>query len=86
VRLSEKKRDDLKSLLEDHQKIVDGLKCVRRATWTSNLEVVHDNGQDSVMVPLRYELAEQVLNKQKQWVEKELAKLGVEIGQLYMSR
>jgi hypothetical protein len=80
MKLTEKKRDELKSLLEDHEKAIDALRFVRRSTWSPVLEVVHDDGQDSVTVPLNYLIAERVLREQKQWIEKELGKLGIEIG------
>lgn len=80
TKLSLKKRDDAKVLLEDHQKVCDALTHVSKATWVSSIFVTHQDGNDDVSVDLHHELAKSALTEQKQWIEAELAKLGIEVG------
>lgn len=80
TKLTAKKRDDAKDLLEDHQKVTDALAQVSKASWGSCLCLANDKDNDSVEVNFNYSIAKRALLEQKEWVEKELKKLGIEIG------
>lgn len=80
TKLSIKKRDDAKALLEEHQSVCDALEHVSKTTWIASIFLTHLDGKDDVSVELTHGLAKSVLLEQKQWIEAELAKLEIEIG------
>ncbi len=77
VKLTEKQRDDLKSLLEDHQTVTDALACIKRVTWTRTLTIADEGGTEFFEVSLNYNFAKRVLTEQKDWTEGELKKFGI---------
>jgi hypothetical protein len=79
IKLTEKQRDDLKSLLEDHQTATDALDRAKKATYTRILTVSSEDGQDFYEVPLNYILTKRVLTEQIAWIEKELNKIGISV-------
>jgi hypothetical protein len=76
--LTAAKRDDAKTLLEDHQLVCDALDHVGKATWATSMYLIHDDGDD-VTVNFNHTIAKKALSEQRGWIEKELAKLGIEI-------
>ena len=82
IKLTEKKRDDAKSLLEDHQKLCDALLVVGKPGWERLLFLngPENRGEDNVEIALNYDLTKRTLTEQKKWTEKELAKLGIELS------
>jgi len=80
IKLTEKQRDDLKSLLEDHQKITDALSMVKRSTFTRVLTIANPESSDEFYeVDLNYNFAKSALIAQRDWTEAELKKLGVAV-------
>lgn len=77
--LTTAKRDDAKALLEDHQKVCDALDQVSKASWASVMCLATEKDNDSVEVNFHHTIARKALLEQKEWTEKELAKLGIEI-------
>ncbi len=79
IKLTEKQRDDLKSLLEDHQQVTDALDQVKKLSWTRVLTIANSESNEFHEVSLNYNFAKAVLIQQKQWIEAELKKLGVSV-------
>lgn len=80
TKLSIKQRDDARALLDDHQSVCDALEHVSKVTWTTAMYVTHEDSNEDVVVGLRHEFAKSTLVEQKKWIEKELVKLGIEVG------
>lgn len=80
IKLTMKTRDDLKSLLLEHQLVTDALAHVSQASWASNLTVSNEGSGDYVEVPMRHTIAKEALSAQRAWLESELKKLGIDIG------
>lgn len=80
IKLTTKNRDDAKSLLEDHQKVCDAIQQVGKPSYLACMSVLNEKDNDSTEVAFNYNIAKRALAEQKEWVEKELAKLGIEIG------
>ena len=78
-KLNEKKRDDLKALLEDHQKVVDALFNLDKSQFVVTLSVSDEKNDDFTEVELHKSVAKKALTEHKNWVDSELKKLGVEI-------
>ncbi len=77
--LTEKQRDDVKALLEDHQKVTDALFNIGKASWFATMLVANEDDNDSADVGLNHVVAKRALTEQKIWVEAQLKKLGIEI-------
>ena len=77
--LNEQKRDDLKALLEDHQKVVDALFNLDKSQFVVTLTVSDQKNNDFTEVELHKSVAKKALAEHKNWVNTELKKLGVEI-------
>lgn len=80
TKLTEKKRDDAKALLEEHQLVSDALLNVGKSGFAIDMFVNKEDDGDSTEVPMQYVIAKRALIEQKAWIEKELAKLDIEIG------
>jgi hypothetical protein len=79
TKLTEKKRDDAKALLEDHQAVTDAIFNLKKAAWFANMSVAN-NEDDFIDVRFNHKIAMKALAEQKAWVEAELAKLEIEIA------
>lgn len=79
TKLTEKKRDDAKALLEEHQQVTDALNNLGKSGFSCSMSVGNDDDNDFTDVPLRYDIAKQCLTAQKKWVEGALAKLEIEV-------
>lgn len=77
IKLTKKQRDDLKSLLADHQTVSDALDQVKKVSFTRTLTIASEDGDEFYEVTLNYNFAKAVLLQQKEWTEKELKKIGV---------
>lgn len=79
TKLSTKKRDDVRALLEDHQAVTDALMNVSKPSYFANMVVMNEKDNDSTDVRFNYNIAKRALTEQKAWTENELKKLGIEI-------
>ncbi len=79
TQLNEKKRDDLKALLEDHQNLTDAIFNLGKSTFYQAIIVAEEDGGEFTQVDIRHGIAKKVLTEQKKWIDTELKKLGVEI-------
>jgi hypothetical protein len=79
MELTQKKRDDLKSLLEDHQKVTDALFNHAKSAFVTSIVVNDEKNSDFTEVEIHASTAKIALLAHKEWVDKELKKLGVEI-------
>jgi hypothetical protein len=77
MKMTEQMRDELKSLLEQHQATTDALRHAGKAV----LFVSGDSDDDFIEVPLTPANAGRVLTEQTDWIEKELAdKFGISVS------
>lgn len=79
IRLWTKDREDVKSLLEDHQKVTDALERGGRPTWNSVILVMNTDDNEAFEVDLGWQLARAALIAQRDWIEGELIKHGIEL-------
>ena len=79
TKLTEKKRDDAKSLLEDHQKVTDALFNLGKSGFNCMAFVNNEDDNDSTEVDLTHAIAKRALTDQKKWIEEQLAKLEIEL-------
>ena len=79
MELTEAKRDDLKSLLEDHQKVTDALFNLPKRHFVVAITLNDEEYEDFTEVILPQSIARQTLKEAKAWVDNELKKLGVDI-------
>ena len=79
-KLSEEKRDDLKALLEDHQKVTDALFNIEKSSFVPLLTVIDEKANDSTEVILTVAGAKIALRAHQEWVEMKLKKFGIEIS------
>lgn len=79
MQLTHQKRDDLKSLLEEHTKVTDALFNYAKSSFLTRI-MVTDEADDFTEVDIHHSTAKTALLAHKAWVEAELKKIGVEIG------
>lgn len=79
TQLNEKKRDEAKSLLFDHQAITDALLNLGKSGFYTTLTVANEDDNDFSTVELQYAIAKKTFMDQKKWTETQLKKLGIEI-------
>lgn len=80
IALTPKARDDVKSLLEEHQAVSDALVNHGKSGFDSSLSVGNDDSNDFTTVNLTYIIAKRALTEQKVWIEAELAKRGIAVS------
>jgi len=80
TKLTSKKRDDLKSLLEEHRLVTDALVNLGKSGFTADVSVNNESGGDFTTVPLRFNIAKVALTEQKAFIESELKKLDIELA------
>lgn len=78
TKLNTKKRDDVKSLLEDHQAVTDAIANNMKSSHSANISV-SDGDNDFTTVGLTHVIAKRALADQKTWIEAELKKLDIEL-------
>lgn len=77
AKLNLKKRDSAQDLLEDHQKVTDALSVIGDASYERTIFLSDDHEvRDFVVKP---HIAKRALTEQKDWIEGELKKLGIEL-------
>jgi uncharacterized membrane protein len=81
MQLTKSKRDDLRSLLEDHQKVTDALFNHAKAAFVTTILVLDEKNDDSTEVAVHASVAKKALIAHRDWVNEELKKFGVEIGE-----
>jgi hypothetical protein len=74
-----KTRDDVASLIKDHQSITDALANISKSTWVCELSLSHEADNDFIAVGLTVSIAKRVIAEQKAWTETKLAKYGIDI-------
>jgi hypothetical protein len=77
---NEQKRDDLRSLLESHQKVCDALFNIEKTHFVIAISVTDEKNDDITEVELHHSVAKPALEAHKEWIDAELKKLGVEIN------
>jgi hypothetical protein len=79
TKLSEKKRDAAKCLLEEHQAVCDALRNHGKSGFETTIFINKEDDNDSTTVFLNYQIAKKAMTDQKTFLERELAKLEIEI-------
>ena len=79
TQLNEKGRDDVRSLLQDHQNASDALFNLGKSNFYKAITVSNEDDNDYNTVELQHIIAKKSLTEQKKWIETELEKLGIEI-------
>lgn len=79
TKLNTKKRDDVKSLLEDHQAVTDAIANQAKSSFSTDINVSSDDDNDFTTVGLTHVIAKKALSDQKAWIEAELKKLDIEL-------
>lgn len=79
IKINTKKRDDVKSLLADHQAVTDALLNAGKSIFKTEIMVSKEDDNDFTSVDLTHQIAKRALTEQKAWIEAELKKLGIEL-------
>jgi hypothetical protein len=79
IKINTKKRDDVKALLSDHQAVTDALVNLSKSGFVTQITVSKDDDSDFTSVDLTHFIAKRALTEQKNWIEAELKKLGIEL-------
>lgn len=80
MQLTQSKRDDLRSLLESHQRVTDALFNHGKPAFVTTILVLDEKNDDSTEVEVHASVARKALIAHLEWVNEELKKFGVEIG------
>lgn len=80
MELIHQKRDDLKSLLEQHQKVTDALFNHAKSAFVTILTMNDEKNNDFTEVELHASTAKAALQTHKDWVEAQLNKLGISVA------
>lgn len=80
MQLTHQKRDDLKSLLDEHTKVTDALFNHAKTSFVTRITVTDEKNDDFTEVDIHHSTAKTALQAHKDWVEGELKKMGIEVG------
>ena len=80
MELTHQKRDDLRSLLEQHQKVSDALFNHSKSAFVTTITVNDEKNSDFTEVEIHASTAKTALQAHKEWIEKELGKLDIIVG------
>lgn len=80
MELTQQKRDDLRDLLEQHQRVTDALFNHSKSAFVTTITVNDEKNSDFTEVEIHASTAKTALMAHKDWVEKELGKLGIAVG------